>query len=733
MKKCIVFILLINAFLINANAQTEMVWNTFVDSVSNFASPRAADLTGDGVLDIVTGGGLEDNARQYGVTAFDGETGDILWQVSSRNQMYGSVRFMDITGDGISEVFATGRAAKLIAIDGVSGDIVWEFYPQGDFSNPADDDLYNFYNCQFVPDQDNDGYEDILTANGGDSTLGILDSIRPTGNIMVISGKSGEQLAKAAIPVEKETYLGPVVHDFEGNGTLSVLFGSGGETLSGGLWRATLNEVMNEDLSEAIELFGNDEKGAIGSPSLADLNNDNIHDIIVHTYNGSIVAIDGNDNSILWQHDFPGQETYSTPAIGRFTNDFVPDVFTVSAVGEAPSFTGFKAMMLDGATGDILEEYELSGWNLISPIAFDYDNDGFDEALISTNDIGAFFKNQLLIYDFNDGETINLTDLVGGLNFAATPWVGDLDNDNMLDLVYTHNADSTGVGFDKGFVTKRLNLNKVVPEYIAWGAFMGNNYDCVYENPYMDSCAALSIDLTPQNSLCYGTADAGFSVSIENGTPPFLYSYGSIVLPPLNGANFSANSLAAGSYTFTVVDGEGCEQSMDFELETVGDSIALDIVVNEASSAGANDANISVVASGGVGVLAYLWNTGQTTATINNLMAGLYNVTVTDLNGCTATEEVLVNISGLSTTNEQANIQIFPNPSEGVFYVQIENILLTNNNFELKVYDSAGKMLFSQKETTTDIKIDLSKYAKGIYYVQAVGDEFSWQEKIILY
>ena len=732
MKKCIVFILLISAFYVNANAQTEMLWSTTVDSVSNFASPRAADLTNDGILDIVVGGGLEDNARQYGVTAFDGETGDILWQVPCRNQMFGSVQFMDITEDGVPEVFANGRAAKLIAIDGVSGEVVWEFYPQGDFTNPADDDLYNFYNCQFVPDQDNDGYEDILTANGGDSSLGILDSIRPTGNIMVISGKSGVQLAKAAIPVERETYLGPVVHDFEGNGTLSVLFGSGGETLSGSLWRTTLEDVMNEDLSEAVELFGNDEKGAIGSPSLADLNNDNIHDIIVHTYNGSIVAISGSDNSILWQHDFPNQETYSTPAIGHFTDDIVPDVFTVSAVGQAPSFSAFKAMMIDGATGEILEEYNLSGWNLISPIAFDYDNDGFDEALISTNNIGAFFKNQLLMYDFNDNETINLTDFVGGLNFAATPWVGDLDNDNMLDLVYTHNADSTGVGFDKGFVTKRLNLNQVVPDYLAWPAFMGENYDCIFENPYEDVCASLVVSLATQNNTCYDVADANFSVSIENGTPPYTYSYGSINIPPVNSANFSANNLAAGSYTFTVIDGNDCEQSVDFELQAAS-AIELEIVVNEASSALANDANISVTASGGTGDFSYLWNNGQTTATINNLASGWYNVTVTDENDCTATEEILVSISGISTTEEQSNVSIFPNPGEGIFYIQLENEQIADADMELKVFDVAGKMLFSQVEKTENISIDLSQYAKGIYYISIKTDSFSWKEKIVLF
>ena len=51
---------------------------------------------------------------------------------------------------------------------------------------------------------------------------------------------------------------------------------------------------------------------------------------------------------------------------------------------------------------------------------------------------------------------------------------------------------------------------------------------------------------------------------------------------------------------------------------------------------GALDAN----ASGGVGPYTYLWSTGATTATIYDLPAGTYSVTVTDLNGDPATDMI---------------------------------------------------------------------------------------------
>src|SRR5690606_35400810 len=49
---------------------------------------------------------------------------------------------------------------------------------------------------------------------------------------------------------------------------------------------------------------------------------------------------------------------------------------------------------------------------------------------------------------------------------------------------------------------------------------------------------------------------------------------------------------------------------------------------------GAATGEINLVVEGGITPYTYLWNTGETTATISGLMAGTYSVDITDANGC---------------------------------------------------------------------------------------------------
>jgi len=65
--------------------------------------------------------------------------------------------------------------------------------------------------------------------------------------------------------------------------------------------------------------------------------------------------------------------------------------------------------------------------------------------------------------------------------------------------------------------------------------------------------------------------------------------------------------------------------------------IVVSVTGNNLSCNGANDGSCSVAVSGGQTPYTYLWNTGQTTSSINNLSAGTYTVTVTDDSGQTQT------------------------------------------------------------------------------------------------
>src|SRR5208282_24606 len=60
-------------------------------------------------------------------------------------------------------------------------------------------------------------------------------------------------------------------------------------------------------------------------------------------------------------------------------------------------------------------------------------------------------------------------------------------------------------------------------------------------------------------------------------------------------------------------------------------------VITNVSCNGGSNGSITASASGGTGTITYSWNTGATTATINNLAIGNYRVTATDSLGCSAT------------------------------------------------------------------------------------------------
>ena len=74
----------------------ELIWESQIDSIPTLSSPRPVDLTGDGVLDIVIGGGTDGMYSSAGVIAFNGFSGELLLQSPSRNELFGSQIFQDI-------------------------------------------------------------------------------------------------------------------------------------------------------------------------------------------------------------------------------------------------------------------------------------------------------------------------------------------------------------------------------------------------------------------------------------------------------------------------------------------------------------------------------------------------------------------------------------------------------------------------------------------------------------
>ena len=147
--------------------------------------------------------------------------------------------------------------------------------------------------------------------------------------------------------------------------------------------------------------------------------------------------------------------------------------------------------------------------------------------------------------------------------------------------------------------------------------------------------SAVSITGSSTNILCFGQSTGSVSVSVSGGTPNYAYNWN-------NGNSTSAqNNIAAGTYTVSVTDNNGCLSTLQLSVTQPASGINFNLVSTNILCFGAGNGTAAVNASGGTGILTYSWSNGSIDPSLSLLQAGTYSCTVTDANGCSATPAAL--------------------------------------------------------------------------------------------
>jgi len=494
MRKDLLILITVIGFLACEKKQSELIWNQSFFRIGSQSSPRTADLNADGVLDIVMGAGNGEMAQtEYGVLAVNGLNGELIWKQQANASVVGSASFQDINEDGIPDVFIGGRGSFLAALDGRTGTEIWKYH----YSYASDSILqyawYNFYNGIWIPDQTGDGLEELLTVNGGNfGAPPGSEKNRYPGVLMLFDSKTGNILAADTMPDGRESYMSPLAYQNPDHNQLNVVFGTGGETIGGSLYVGTLEQLLNQNLADARVIASEADHGFIAPPTLSDLNKDGTLDITAISHAGTIYAIDGKNYQLLWKQEFPGMESSNSFGVGHFTSKDQVEILAVLDRGSWPQYTSAHQVLLDGASGSILYHDSLGCFVVSSPVVYDIDHDGLDEAILNINDYGCEadivdnlpnppkITYQLIAIDFQRKNHQVIDYMEGFRNIFSTPWAGDLDEDGYLDIVYCAYNHPHNIKRDLGMSVKRISTPIKIKQPVKWGGYMGTNGDGIY-------------------------------------------------------------------------------------------------------------------------------------------------------------------------------------------------------------------------------------------------------------
>lgn len=146
----------------------------------------------------------------------------------------------------------------------------------------------------------------------------------------------------------------------------------------------------------------------------------------------------------------------------------------------------------------------------------------------------------------------------------------------------------------------------------------------------------LSIDIRSSTTVCDEDGFGDAQAEVSGGRAPYTYSWNT------GDTTAEIDSLPTGTYLLTVTDANGCSNIDSITID-VSAPVELELSGMPINCAGDSSGTAAVVASGGLAPYRYLWNTGDTTSSLENLPAGTYRITVTDANGCTANSEIVFN------------------------------------------------------------------------------------------
>ena len=325
--------------------------------------------------------------------------------------------------------------------------------------------------------------------------------------------------------------------------------------------------------------------------------------------------------------------------------------------GSAPINMGlcqgiYIVTITDAAGSEIIEDFEVTGPEDLVIVGMWTDvicsgQDGYitTEVLGGTPDYS---------YIWSNGETTSDIYNLTGTDYSLT--VTDAQGCTAVENFQIVVLDSlliTGVVTDEscgggGNGEIDISLGNGIPPYTyLWSnGFNGEDIDGLVSGTYSVTVADdqgcegsasffvgaggdLDVVVTITDASCNGVDDGAIDLDVSGGVEPYTYTWDS------GASDAQITDLASGTYSVTIEDSGGCTWTDAIDVGA-GAGVELEGVVADASCWMGTDGAVDITVTSGAPTFTYIWSTGASTEDLPAVAAGIYTVTVTDANGCSA-------------------------------------------------------------------------------------------------
>lgn len=230
-----------------------------------------------------------------------------------------------------------------------------------------------------------------------------------------------------------------------------------------------------------------------------------------------------------------------------------------------------------------------------------------------------------------------------------------------------------------------------------------------------ESESTLESEMAITHVSCYGGADGSVRVKINGGAPPYTFDWFRNGQPVANINDAQLNNIPVGTYRLEFSDSGGCTKVFEMVV-TSPEQLEVNLQISVPQPPDYDDGLASVKVSGGQPSYDYLWNNGDTTQTITDLLPGDYALTITDANGCQ--DSVRLTLTDYIDQAILRSVRLFPNPASAKVRLEVD----APSSFapQLLVTDVRGRPILEQTLPTNNqhrVILPADRWPSGMYFV----------------